>query len=411
MTTSNQALQRLDYLDAVRAFALLLGIVFHASLSFLPVYIGWAVMDVSTSALVGIFMLISHSFRMALFFLVAGFFSHMTFHRKGAAGFLQSRFIRIVIPFVAGWFLLRPLLVSGWVMGMQSLRGEVAIIASLNEGFNVVLGSLNAAFTGTHLWFLYYLLLATAAVLLMRQIVVWHPRSYRALTQRVDAVVHWLAHSRLAFIVAAIPTVACLWFMGEWGMDTPDKSLGPQWPVLFIYGGFFALGWLLHRQGNVIEAFGRISVGKVFLGVVASMAAVFLSGFEGQPGHPQYPLIKALFLFSYAVMMWSLVALTIGAFKRLFNRPSKTVRYLADSSYWLYLIHLPIVIWLQIAFAETPWHWGVKLTLISGITIAVSLLLYDLLVRASVIGQVLNGGRKARVLFARRSNAAFANNT
>jgi peptidoglycan/LPS O-acetylase OafA/YrhL len=141
------------------------------------------------------------------------------------------------------------------------------------------------------------------------------------------------------------------------------------------------------------------------------MAAVLLSGFEGQPGHPQYPLIKALFLFSYAVMMWSLVALTIGVFKRLFNRPSKTVRYLADSSYWLYLIHLPIVIWLQIAFAEIPWHWGVKLTLISCITIAVSLLLYDLLVRASVIGQVLNGGRKARVLFARRSNAALANNT
>ncbi|WP_339618107.1 acyltransferase family protein [uncultured Gilvimarinus sp.] len=409
MTTSNQALQRLDYLDAVRAFALLLGIVFHASLSFLPVYIGWAIMDISTSALVGTFMLISHSFRMALFFLVAGFFSHMTFHRKGATGFIQSRLIRIVIPFVVGWFLLRPLLVSGWVMGMQSLRGEVAIIASLNEGFNVVLGSLNAAFTGTHLWFLYYLLLATAAVLLMRQIVVWHPRSYRALTQRVDAVVHWLAHSRLAFIVAAIPTVACLWFMGHWGMDTPDKSLVPQWPVLFIYGVFFALGWLLHRQGNVIEAFGRISVGKVFLGVVASMAAVLLSGFEGQPGHPQYPLIKALFLFSYAVMMWSLVALTIGAFKRLFNRPSKTVRYLAGSSYWLYLIHLPIVIWLQIAFAEIPWPWGVKLILISGITIAVCLLLYDVLVRASIIGLMLNGARKRRVLFAWRRTAAFVN--
>jgi peptidoglycan/LPS O-acetylase OafA/YrhL len=408
MTTPNQALQRLDYLDAVRAFALLLGIVFHASLSFLPVYIGWAVMDIFTSALVGTFMLISHSFRMALFFLVAGFFSHMTFHRKGAAGFLQSRFMRIVIPFVVGWFLLRPLLVSGWVMGMQSLRGDVAIIASLKEGFNVLVASLSAAFTGTHLWFLYYLLLATTAVLLMRQFVVWHPRSYQALTALADAVVHWLARSRLAFIVAAIPTVACLWFMGHWGMDTPDKSLVPQWPVLFIYGGFFALGWLLHRQGNVIEAFGRISVGKVVLGAVASIAAVLLSGFEGQSGHPHYQLIKALFLFSYAVMMWSLVALTIGVFERLFNRPSKTVRYLADSSYWLYLIHLPIVIWLQIAFAEIHWPWGVKLTLISGITIAVSLLLYDLLARASVIGQVLNGGRKARVLFARRRKAALA---
>ena len=98
---------RLDYLDAARAFALLLGIVFHASISFMPMFIGWAVMDISTSDLVPIFMMISHSFRLALFFLIAGFFSHMTFHRKGAANFLQSRLVRIAIPLVIGWFLLR----------------------------------------------------------------------------------------------------------------------------------------------------------------------------------------------------------------------------------------------------------------------------------------------------------------
>ena len=91
---------RLDYLDAVRAFALILGIIFHSSLSFLPVYIGWAVMDVSTSAVVSAFSLVSHSFRMALFFLVAGFFSHMTFHGKGAKAFLKSRFVRIVRGFL-----------------------------------------------------------------------------------------------------------------------------------------------------------------------------------------------------------------------------------------------------------------------------------------------------------------------
>jgi len=66
---------RLYYLDAVRAFALLLGIVFHASLSFTPMFLGWAVMDISTSPLVSTFMLVSHSFRMELFFLIAGFFS------------------------------------------------------------------------------------------------------------------------------------------------------------------------------------------------------------------------------------------------------------------------------------------------------------------------------------------------
>ena len=45
---SNQApphstASRLDYLDATRAFALVLGVAFHASMSFLPFFAGWAV--------------------------------------------------------------------------------------------------------------------------------------------------------------------------------------------------------------------------------------------------------------------------------------------------------------------------------------------------------------------------------
>src|SRR5947209_571413 len=110
--SENADKSRLDYLDATRAFALVLGIVFHACLSFTPVFIGWAVQDISTGPLVGMFMTVSHSFRMEAFFLLAGFFSHLTLHRKGAGKFVSSRVLRIVVPFMAGWFILRPLVVS-----------------------------------------------------------------------------------------------------------------------------------------------------------------------------------------------------------------------------------------------------------------------------------------------------------
>src|SRR5690242_9405563 len=126
---------RLDYLDATRAFALVLGIVFHACLSFVPVFMGWAVQDVSTSPLVAMFMTVSHSFRMEAFFLLAGFFSHLTFHRKGAREFARARVLRIGVPFVLGWFILRPLIVSGWIMGSASLHGRVDVWAGLLGGF------------------------------------------------------------------------------------------------------------------------------------------------------------------------------------------------------------------------------------------------------------------------------------
>ena len=47
----------------------------------------------------------------------------MTFHRKGASNFIYFRLMRIAVPFVVGWFILRPLIVSGWVMDAESLRG------------------------------------------------------------------------------------------------------------------------------------------------------------------------------------------------------------------------------------------------------------------------------------------------
>src|SRR5690606_9701583 len=142
----------------------ILGIIFHACISFMPIFIGWAVMDISTSSIVPLFMLISHSFRLALFFLIAGFFSHMKFHGEGVQTFLKSRGMRIAIPFIIGWFLLRPMLVSAWVMGAESMRGEANITNALKTGF-ASLGDLpKDLFVGTHLWFLYYLLLISVSV-------------------------------------------------------------------------------------------------------------------------------------------------------------------------------------------------------------------------------------------------------
>ncbi len=187
--------------------------------------------------------------------------------------------------------------------------------------------------------------------------------------------------------------------MNHWGMDTPDKSLIPHVPALLVYGGFFLFGWLLHRQANLMEPFARLTWDKFILCFLAVIATILLSSLEMKLAHPQYMLLKTGFALSYATMMWSLVSLAIGIFKRLFDRPSKTARYVADSSYWLYLIHLPIVIWLQIAFAELSLHWSVKLVAISVLTVFISIVLYDVFIRSTFIGAVLNGKRKSRFLF------------
>src|SRR5436190_2071248 len=89
--------------DALRASALLLGIALHATMSFLPGFreLSWPISDVETSTSMGVFFFVVHIFRMATFFLVAGFFARLLFHRLGPGGFIRNRLRRIALPLLA----------------------------------------------------------------------------------------------------------------------------------------------------------------------------------------------------------------------------------------------------------------------------------------------------------------------
>jgi hypothetical protein len=67
---------------------------------------------------------------------------------------------------------------------------------------------------------------------------------------------------------------------------------------------------------------------------------------------------------------------------------------MSDSAYWLYLAHLPLVIYLQIVVADWPGWLLAKAALVNGVALAVLLGSYQLCVRHTWIGAMLNGPRK-----------------
>ncbi|GAB4545583.1 MAG: acyltransferase family protein [Phycisphaerales bacterium] len=100
--------QRLHDLDALRAFAMLLGIVLHALLSFTGQW--WIVRDTSSSPLFQWIVEAIHGFRMPLFFLLSGFFTAMLWNRRGPADLLRQRTLRIVLPLMIGMVTIIPLM-------------------------------------------------------------------------------------------------------------------------------------------------------------------------------------------------------------------------------------------------------------------------------------------------------------
>jgi peptidoglycan/LPS O-acetylase OafA/YrhL len=65
----------------------------------------------------------------------------------------------------------------------------------------------------------------------------------------------------------------------------------------------------------------------------------------------------------------------------------------ADASYWIYLVHLPLVLALQTAFAKADLPAGVKYALILAIALPLLFASYQVLVRRTFIGAILNGRR------------------
>ena len=98
----------------------------------------------------------------------------------------------------------------------------------------------------------------------------------------------------------------------------------------------------------------------------------------------------------YLVSIWYWGFGIIGAALKFCANESPVRRYLADSAYWLYLAHLPIVFFLCASFALVPWYWAIKFPLILAITLAVLLTSYHYLVRPTWIGQILNGRKYPR---------------
>ena len=93
-------------LDALRAIAMLLGIVLHAALSFAP--IPWTVKDSQQSDFYYVLFACIHGFRMPLFFMLSGFFTAMLWRKRGLASLVNHLFKLIFLPLVIGCLTIVP---------------------------------------------------------------------------------------------------------------------------------------------------------------------------------------------------------------------------------------------------------------------------------------------------------------
>jgi glucans biosynthesis protein C len=386
--------ERYHALDAVRAGALLLGVVLHASASFLdgfPIPIWKDTPNVTPTIL----YYTIHMFRMSTFFLIAGFFARLVVERRGVNAFVKDRAKRIALPFV-GFSVVMPIFLIACVVlgtlthGVESLKALQQLAqAGDSSGPKLDLG---------HLWFLYYLLMFYALALAVRWLCSLGNKD--VIASMADRVVAFVMRGVWAPVLIALPLAIYFLQLSDWnewlGMPSPF-SIVPSLTALICYGVPFMLGWMLNRQTQLL--FGLQKGWWVYLVAAVVLTAGCLSIIGTKPfwsGSHLSGTQHLLYAIAYMTAAWCWVLGLIATALRFLNHVSPGMRYLADASYWIYLMHLAVISFFIAVMRPYHWHWSIKFTIMLGGAMIVLLLSYRYLVRFTWLGALLNGRRYPR---------------
>ena len=389
MAQTSRPSQRFYDLDALRAVAMFLGIVLHTSVFLIPEALPlWPIHDAAATGdpTYGLVIETIHGFRMPVFFLLSGFFSALLWQRRGLCALGMQRLRRVFVPFAVACFTILPL--SIWLL---------AAGGGFREPYDFPLWALPLLwlFGLGHLWFLWYLLLMAGAFLL----------AARLGLQFRHRVTWWL-------VIPISAGISLLMVEPIYGADNATEII-PDAAVIGYYACFFVFGAFFYQRGYQVRAWWTIALlpAAAAFYVGFQLLGQYLAAFEGpvpvgEASSDFEGAVPDAFMFENPLTLASALIETLcawlmcfglmGLFRWVAARASFATLYFSDSSYWMYLAHLPLVIAGQILVVDWPIHYHLKfLLVVAGVT-AILMGTYQIGVRYTIIGRTLNGPRTRR---------------
>lgn len=228
-----------------------------------------------------------------------------------------------------------------------------------------------------HLWFLWFLCYYAgffAALVGLIQV------------PAIAGLLNRLATSKWRFLWLTLLTLIPQLFNGAMTpIFGPDTAIGliPYPHLLIYYFIFFLFGAIFFDNQNESQSLGYRWKQMLPVGVFVMLPLGLVT--------VNNPLVGGLFQVLYT---WCMVLGLIGLCEAKLGNEMTTFRYLADASYWLYLMHLPLVILLQGSVRDWPLPSTLKFLMICILTVILLLVPYQYVVRYTLIGRVLNGPKK-----------------
>jgi peptidoglycan/LPS O-acetylase OafA/YrhL len=363
--------KRLHYIDWLRVLAVLLLFPFHTSRVFNandPFYVKSPYLSDALNIAIGFVA----TWHMPLLFLLAGASSYFALAKRTPRQFAAERFARLGLPLLFGVLVLIPpqtylggrfnsgLTEPYWsyITGLDFLRWNIRDGGDYYGGFGV-----------GQLWFIVFLLVLSLVAL---PLLLWcrseHGRARTAsLARRLAHPAWWLAPPLL------------LW-LAEGLVDVSGK------PALY-YLVIFVLGFVIMADSAFAENAERLRWLALPIGISLCAAYVVTTPWRDSLPDPSLEL----FAVNYLGMLgtWTTLIGLLGLGRTYLDRPSRTLSYLAESSYPVYILHqtaIVVVAWFVVPLMiGGPVQWLAVLVA----SVAVTFALYEGVRRVGALRMLL----------------------
>ncbi|MEJ2006742.1 MAG: acyltransferase family protein [Acidobacteriota bacterium] len=374
-------------LDWLRFLAVLLVFFYHSARFFNGQY--WGIRSTERSLAVDLCAGFVGLWLIPLFFLVAGAATRFTLDHHTSGEYVRRRFVRLMLPFIAGVFLLSPLQALLLSPAPQSVQGSYLEFYAHFFSSRLHAAEWNLAWLfegfGYHLWFLGFLFVYSVLALPLFSLL----RNRRAGRNFVNALARRCT-SVWVLLLWAVPLVVV---QGALRAGSPEY-LGPAdfcfWLLFFIYG------YLLYADGRILDTLVKQRKTIFMVAIACFMAlaftryAGFLGGWQQQPSYtPGFLVFQAL--WSVDAWAWLLYIVSLGI--RFLKSGNATIRYATEAVLPFYVLHQPII--MAVGLLVAGWNLDVLLgwLCVCALSMALTLSIYEGLIRHNRLARVAFGLR------------------
>jgi peptidoglycan/LPS O-acetylase OafA/YrhL len=343
--------------DYLRAFIVLLVLLHHAALAYAVMWpaqprifgiLAAPIVDPQRWAGFDVLAVFNDTFFMALMFLLSGLFVWPSLERKGGVRFLRERLLRLGVPFVVATGILMPL---AYYPSYAVTGADPGFLAYSSAWLSLGFWPCGPAW---FIWLLFVFDAAAAGLHALRARWMANAQATRNLgvfSHPAAFVAALLAVSVLVYVPMELPFGADSWVaLGPLSLQASRPLLYATYFLAGILMGTFDTqsGVLAGRAGLARRWPIWLSAGLAAFALRLAFIVALVLPLAG--AHRPLPLGLRLLSDLTVVLCCSTISFAfIAIFRRFATARQPVFDSLSASSYGMYLVHYPVVVWLQYA--------------------------------------------------------------